>query len=169
MTNSDFWDNEIHDSLFRVLPEILTMFLSLKPFPQHKHVFKFGTGRKPEASLLFSTVLVWTRVYPLHSLQPGSHEAARMFLSHLGGGRVLTWGFFSKSRLGYNVNRNEKAAYQIGMTWKERREKGITAVNSTQMLQEFRSCNRSGKIITEGSTETEETKIYSNAAAIWHS
>lgn len=55
MTDSDFRDIEIHDNLYRVLPEILAMFHSLKPFPRQKHVFKFRTGKKPEASVLFST------------------------------------------------------------------------------------------------------------------
>lgn len=41
---------------------------------------------------------------------------------------MSTQGFFSESRLGYNVNRNEKPAYQTGMTWKERGKKEITAV-----------------------------------------
>lgn len=140
MTDSDFGDIGIHDNLYRVLPEILTMLLSVKPFPQQKHLFKFRTGRKPEASLLFSTdrscVGLKKGFFP--ALSPKTWFAG-MFLSHLGGGKVPKGGFFSKSRLDDNVKRNEKAAYQIGMT--PRKKWGEKESLLEHSAQEHRSCN----------------------------
>lgn len=115
MTDSDFGDIGIHDNLYRVLPEILTMLLSLKPFPQQKHLFKFRTGKKPEASLLFSTdrscVGLNKGLFP--ALSPKSWFAG-MFLFHLGGGKVSKGGFFSKSRLGYNVTEMRSQHIKLG-------------------------------------------------------
>lgn len=58
---------------------------------------------------------------------------------------------------------------KLGLCGRRKGEKESALSHSTRSPQEHRSWNMSGKILTEGRTETEETKIYSNAAAIWHS
>lgn len=81
-----------------------------------------------------------------------------MFLFHLGAGK----------KKDFSVRAEQVTMSTARRNWddtKERGGKGITAVRSNTKAQEHRSCNLSGEIVTE----TEETKVYSKAAAFWHS
>lgn len=174
MVDSHFWDTEIQANLYRVLPAILTMFLSLKPFPQQEHLFKFRTCRKPEASLLFSadrsSVGLNKGLFP--ALSPTTWQPS--------GHKDVSTPFKRWKGVNTKIFQEEQTKLQCQQKWEgsmsnwddvegERGKKESLLSHSTQRPQEHRSWNTSGKTITEGSTENEETKIYSSAAAIWHS